>query len=136
MRFERCRWMRCVLGIEGADRSRAGLPKKSKRSGVSMLAGNRSTRPPRTAYSPVLAHGRHAQIAVERGPVDQLFAVHHLPGRGGEAHAGDHVERRQLLDQRVDRGEDDGALGGLARPSADSVVMRAAMVTPLGDTRS
>ena len=42
---------RCVSGSKVRMLSSC-RPKKSKRSGVSMLAGNRSTRPPRTAYSP------------------------------------------------------------------------------------
>src|SRR6185312_10057540 len=98
-------------GIEGADRFELAAeevePQRRFRAGREEIDEAATHR-----VFAGLAHGRDAQIAVERGPLDQLFAVDHLPGFRGKAHAGDGIARRQLLDQRVDGGEHDEPAGG------------------------
>ena len=81
------------------------------------------------------AHRRDAQIAVERGPFDELVAVDDLAGlaakhmpattsRGGSFWISALTVVRTMAPR----------VAGSA--SAESVVIRAAMVTPLGETRS
>ena len=74
------RCVRCVSGSKVRIDSSVS-PKKSSRTGCSMPAGNRSRMPPRTAYSPALAHGRGRDCSrCARASDDDLSMSTTLPG--------------------------------------------------------
>ena len=57
------------------------------------------------------ADRRHAEIAVVVSPGNELFAIDDATGGGGEGHGFNDIARHDALDQGIDGGEDDCALG-------------------------
>ena len=81
-------------------------PKKSRRSACSAPAGNRSTRPPRTANSPASVDRVDADIAVGLEQRGELVAVDPLAGRERRDELADAERRERALGGGVDGGDE------------------------------